>query len=216
MTDIEEGSNRSGGRAFSCWDADGREEGESLHSKTSRGSKSDLRESFSAEVSGLHARLFALAAVITADPVVAEDALANAYAAAWSRFRQGDVAELDRYLWRSVARAARRAARLHRRPSPELPPVRVSLDPADVAAERDHLAYLLGRLPAKQRAVVSLRYLADFSEADVAQLLGLPLGTVKSRLARAAATLRTEVHDSKRHAEERVGKHSTRGNQHDA
>ncbi len=174
----------------------------------------DLRASFGAEVTALHPRLFALAAVITADRSVAEDALASAYAAAWSRFRRGGVADLDRYLWRSVARSARRAGRLHRRPVPVLVPS-APHDPADVAAGRDFLTYLLARLPVEQRTVVSLRYLADFSEADVARLLGTSQGTVKSRLSRASAALRGEVSYWQRQADEQLGTAPTRGSDHD-
>ncbi len=48
----------------------------------------------------------------------------------------------------------------------------------------------LGALPAGQRAVLVLRYLDDYSEADTARLLGISPGTVKSRAARGLASLR--------------------------
>ena len=38
----------------------------------------------------------------------------------------------------------------------------------------------VGRLPARQRAVLALRYHEDLTEVEVARLLGLPLGTVKT------------------------------------
>ncbi|HLF42547.1 MAG TPA: sigma-70 family RNA polymerase sigma factor [Acidimicrobiia bacterium] len=46
------------------------------------------------------------------------------------------------------------------------------------------------RLPHRQREVVVARYLLDMSEADTAQALGIPRGTVKSRLSRALSTLK--------------------------
>jgi hypothetical protein len=49
------------------------------------------------------------------------------------------------------------------------------------------------RLPAKQRAVLVLRYHQDLPEAEVARLLRLPLGTVKSLAHRALVRLRTEL-----------------------
>jgi predicted RNA polymerase sigma factor len=46
------------------------------------------------------------------------------------------------------------------------------------------------RLPARQRAVLVLRYYEDLSEADIAERLGCAPGTVKSSAARALRTLR--------------------------
>ena len=49
------------------------------------------------------------------------------------------------------------------------------------------------RLPTRQRAVLVLRYYEDLPEAEVARLLGLPLGTVKSLAHRGLARLRGEL-----------------------
>jgi DNA-directed RNA polymerase sigma subunit (sigma70/sigma32) len=49
----------------------------------------------------------------------------------------------------------------------------------------------LDTLTAQQRAIVVLRYFDDRSEADVAQLLGVSTGTVKSTASRAVAQLRS-------------------------
>jgi RNA polymerase sigma factor (sigma-70 family) len=51
----------------------------------------------------------------------------------------------------------------------------------------------LAGLPFDQRVMVVLRYLADRSERDVAQLLQVPVGTVKSRLTRGVAALSREL-----------------------
>ena len=48
----------------------------------------------------------------------------------------------------------------------------------------------LRRLPADQRVILVLRFYEDQSEAETAQILGLPVGTVKSRTSRALAALR--------------------------
>jgi RNA polymerase sigma factor (sigma-70 family) len=55
------------------------------------------------------------------------------------------------------------------------------------------LAPALRRLSPEHREVVVLRYLQDWSEAEIATALGLRPGTVKSRLHRAMAQLRQEM-----------------------
>ena len=48
----------------------------------------------------------------------------------------------------------------------------------------------LRRLPRRQREVVTLRYLADVPEAEVARLLGISAGSVKTHASRGLAALR--------------------------
>ena len=49
-------------------------------------------------------------------------------------------------------------------------------------------------LPKKQRAVIVLRYYEDLSEAEIAETLGISVGTVKSQASRALASMRERVH----------------------
>ncbi len=66
-------------------------------------------------------------------------------------------------------------------------------DPASltlVDAKRTALLDAVRTLPEKERLVVTYRYLLDLSEAETSQALGMPKGTVKSRLSRALARLR--------------------------
>lgn len=58
---------------------------------------------------------------------------------------------------------------------------------------RPDLARALDSLPVDHRAVVVLRVVHDWSEENVAYALGIPVGTVKSRLSRALQKLRIEV-----------------------
>jgi RNA polymerase sigma-70 factor (sigma-E family) len=60
-------------------------------------------------------------------------------------------------------------------------------------AQRDAAWRLLAGLPRKQRAVLVLRYYEDLPDAEIADLLGVSTGTVRSNAARALATLRTSL-----------------------
>jgi RNA polymerase sigma-70 factor (ECF subfamily) len=52
-------------------------------------------------------------------------------------------------------------------------------------AQQEEIRHILAQLSGEQRRVIALRYGADLTEADIAQVLGWPIGTVKSRLSRA-------------------------------
>jgi len=86
-----------------------------------------------------------------------------------------------------------------RRPSREIPaqvanddrPSRT--DVAQQSADRDAAWELLARLPARQRAVLVLRYYEDLADADIARSLGCSESTVRSQAARALAALRAIV-----------------------
>jgi RNA polymerase sigma-70 factor (ECF subfamily) len=60
--------------------------------------------------------------------------------------------------------------------------------------EADALRTLLGELPAEQRRVIELAYFAAFTEREIAQLVGAPLGTIKGRLRLALEKLRAAAH----------------------
>ncbi|MGB8860320.1 MAG: sigma factor-like helix-turn-helix DNA-binding protein, partial [Ilumatobacteraceae bacterium] len=60
-------------------------------------------------------------------------------------------------------------------------------------AERDRTLRAVAALPPQRRAVVVLRFYDDLSEAGIAEVLGIGLGTVKSTLSRAVEQLRTAL-----------------------
>jgi RNA polymerase sigma-70 factor (ECF subfamily) len=62
-------------------------------------------------------------------------------------------------------------------------------DPADRAASKVDVDWALGHLPAEFRAAVVLRDMCDLPYEEIAALLGVPIGTVRSRIARARAAL---------------------------
>ena len=66
----------------------------------------------------------------------------------------------------------------------------------DAVDDTDHdLVAALATLPASQRAVLVLRFTDDLALDEIARLLDLPLGTVKSRLSRGSDALRAELAD---------------------
>jgi RNA polymerase sigma-70 factor (sigma-E family) len=66
----------------------------------------------------------------------------------------------------------------------------IALDPLSALDTRAELLQVLGQLPARQRAVLVLRYFNDLTEAQVADVLGCSPGTVKSSASRGLARLR--------------------------
>jgi RNA polymerase sigma-70 factor (ECF subfamily) len=138
---------------------------------------------------------------VTGDAADAEDAAQEAFVNAYyalGRFRPG--APFKPWLCRIVANEARNrrmsahrrtalAERAHRAqasgeaaPSPEAA--------AEASEFRATLVETLGRLRDDDRLILSYRLFFDFSEADMAEALKLPKGTVKSRLSRALTRLR--------------------------
>jgi RNA polymerase sigma-70 factor (sigma-E family) len=143
-----------------------------------------------------HARLARFAFRLCGDPVMAEDVVAEAYARVWPKWRRGGVDDLVPYLHKAVVnevygRGRRRRVELRASErTVERPPT--GQFEAEVG-ERSALSAAIDRLPLTQRVVVVLRLVDDMSEQETADLLGVPTGTVKSRLSRALDALRATL-----------------------
>jgi RNA polymerase sigma-70 factor (sigma-E family) len=159
----------------------------------------ELERSFVAFASARLPALTQAAFLLTGDRHRAEDlvqtALARSYAA-WDRIERTDP---EAYVRRVMLNAYRSWCR--RRPWREAPSDVVveqadaahrghEPDHATEAAERDLVWRALAALSPQQRAVVVLRYYEDRSDAEIAELLGCSVGTVKRQSARALAKLR--------------------------
>ena len=150
-------------------------------------------EAFTAFVVGCQPALRRTAYLMCGDWSLAsdyvQDALIRVYRH-WPRLRSD--AEARSYARKAVVSVVIDAQR--RRSSTELPVAAVSdsagrHDETVSSDDRDLLTRCLAQVPARQRACLVLRYYDDLSVSDVATLLGISEGTVKSQSARGLETL---------------------------
>jgi RNA polymerase sigma-70 factor (sigma-E family) len=120
-----------------------------------------------------------------------QSALAKTYQA-WDRIEDRNA--LDGYVRRAMVNTHIswwRRRKLDEYPTDDLPDQPV--DDATVNSEtNDALRRAIDRLPQRMRAAVVLRFFEDMTEAEVADVLGVSQGTVKSTVSRAVAKLRTD------------------------
>lgn len=133
----------------------------------------------------------------------AEDLAAAAFTAAYASWDRRDrerpirpwlygiAANLLRHHWRSERRMLRAYARTG--VDPVLPEVDAAVDRADAAVRFRELALALAGLRGRDREILLLHAWAELSDREIAEALGLPIGTVKSRLHRARAGLRNRL-----------------------
>ena len=150
-------------------------------------------DAFRAFVASRTAALLRSAYLLVGDHGQAEDlvqtALVKTYLA-WSRIRE--PAAVESYVRRTMATTATswwRGRRFRERVVETLPD-RADADHVDPSLERDSMWSHLRELPARQRAVLVLRYYENLSEAEIADALGCSRGTVKSQASDALAHLR--------------------------
>lgn len=129
------------------------------------------------------------------DPAQAEDWTQEVFVKAWSRLKQCRDADAFRsWLYAIAARTAlaerRRSGRAVARDA-AWAELRTETEPTGEAAAAIDLQAALARLPAKDRVVAGLVFDAGLTHAETAAALRLPLGTVKTRAARARDRLTT-------------------------
>jgi len=158
------------------------------------------REAFTQLVDASIDRLYAAASLILRDSDRAQDAVQEALISAWRDVRSlRDPAAWEAWLHRLTVWACYRVARKERRRNViELQVVadrRASEahDHSDAVVERDLLTRGLSDLPIDQRAVIVLHFYLDRPATEVAEILGIPVGTAKSRLQRGLAALRVAM-----------------------
>jgi RNA polymerase sigma-70 factor (sigma-E family) len=140
--------------------------------------------------------LVRLAALLVRDVATAEEVVQDSFVAmhdGWRRLRDSEKALS--YLRQSVVNRSRSVLR-HRvvvdrnapKPSPDMPSAEHG---AIVLLERSAVVSALRTLPPRQREALVLRYYGDMSEAQIADIMGISRGAVKSHTARAMSALRS-------------------------
>jgi RNA polymerase sigma factor (sigma-70 family) len=163
----------------------------------------DRGEAFAREVTATRRELGRFAYLLVGSSAAADDLLAEAYARAWPHYRRGNIENLPAYVrscMTNLAKGRFRRVRLERR---EVETRRIDWRAPRLQAPesgfehhvdaQDELWRAIWQLPVDQRAVIILRHAEDRSEEETAALLGVSLGTVKSRLSRGLATLRSKL-----------------------
>lgn len=148
---------------------------------------------FSAYMTARQHALLRTAYLLTGDRASAEDLLQTAFAKlylSWDRVREREA--LDGYVRRIMVNERNslwRRAWKRREHSTDIVPEAVVTDEYD-DGQRGEMWRFVQTLPPRQRAVIVLRYYEQLSEAEIADMLGVSTGTVKSQASRALAGLR--------------------------
>ena len=154
-------------------------------------------EAFEALAIAAGDRLFAIAVLILRDRQRAEDAVQEALVHAWRELpRLRDSERFDAWLHRLLVNACADEGRHQRRWSTEVRIIRsepTTEDGASSLADRDQLERGFRRLKPEQRTIVVLHFYLGLPVPEIAETLGVPAGTVKSRLHYATATLRAAL-----------------------
>lgn len=142
-------------------------------------------------------RMHNIAVRIVHDHGRAEDAVQSALLQAWRDLPSlRDPARFDAWLYRLLLRACYDEARKQRAFVANIRVVSVEPGEADGSkrfADRDQLERAFRRLPVDQRAVIVLHHYEGMALTEVADVLAIPVGTVRSRLHYALRTLRAAV-----------------------
>src|SRR4051812_43525150 len=160
-------------------------------------------DAFAALITAATSRLYALACLILRDSERAEDATQEAFVRAWRELpRLRDVDRFDAWLRRLVVNACydegrrvhRRAEvgliRLGERSVVDISPRR---DMSAALAQTDRIERAFSQLPLDQRTVLVLQHYFDLSHSEIAETVGIPLGTVKSRVRYGIAAMRAAL-----------------------
>ena len=171
-----------------------------------------------AELYDRHGRIaYGLALRVLRDPALAEDAVQEAFLAVWRSAATfvPERAKASTWILTLVHRRAvdlvRREERRRAEPLEDEARADAEGSAADVAwlrLERERVQEALRRLPDHEREALELAYYGGFTQSQLAERLGLPIGTIKSRMFSGLARLR-ELLEPGAHGDEWTPTHST-------
>jgi RNA polymerase sigma factor (sigma-70 family) len=151
---------------------------------------SGFEEAFDEAFDELFGRALRLARHLLGDAGAAEDVAAEALARAYANWpRLQRLPHRDGWVLKVTANLS--IDRLRRQPPVVAPSV--SANAEDAVVLRLALAGALAALPRRQRQAVTLRYLGDLRDREVASALGISLGSVKTHVHRGLAALRVTM-----------------------
>jgi RNA polymerase sigma-70 factor (ECF subfamily) len=130
----------------------------------------------------------------------AEDLAQDTMLAVWNKAAQFDASRASASTWIFTIARNLRIDAIRRERHPEIDPAELAPDeerPADDGMVRDQddarVRHAMSGLPKEQMQVIELSFFADKPHSQIAKELGLPLGTVKSRLRLAMARIRAAL-----------------------
>ena len=143
--------------------------------------------------------VYSFAYRLTGDATLSEECVQDVFVALWRRAADFDPTRAKLTTWLFVVarnRAVDLGRQKARRPElrDDLEPASAAPDPADLAADADEaqrVAEAMAELPEEQLAVLRLAYFDGLSHVEIAELIGIPLGTVKGRVRLALERLRS-------------------------
>jgi RNA polymerase sigma factor (sigma-70 family) len=151
---------------------------------------------------------YSLALRILTDRSLAEDVVREVFLSLWREARRFDPGRgtVATYLLSTTHHRAvdvvRREENLRRRHGPEevlaLAPDQPSGLDDEVAERRSRIRAALAELPESQREALMLAYVGGYTQREIASLVGVPLGTVKTRMAAGMRRLKDELREAGR------------------
>ena len=172
-----------------------------MDSELVRRAQTGDREAFEAIAMASYDRMYAISQRVLRDGAAAEDAVQETLIRMWRDLRSlRDIDRFDAWSNRLLIRSCQDQWRRNRRIRTDVAEIDLERpDPGDAYAtvgHRDELERAFAKLSVEHRAVVVLTHYQGYSAADVGEVLGIPPGTVYSRLHYALRELRSAMGDA--------------------